>query len=147
MVFDIVGASHSAITECDLACVWASEYNSTVTYYYLLCFTMYYSQSCLRGWRLFTLVACWFSPSDILKPFLINYLQQNASDPSRPYHAAAHNCLQQLRKTIKYGGRKNVPSSEEVAAITVSCYCLVQLLATVPWECVNNCVDPVVILL
>jgi len=76
------------------------------------------SQSCLRGWRLFTLVACWFSPSDILKPFLINYLQQNASDPSRPYHTAAHNCLQQLRKTIKYGGRKNVPSSEEVAAIT-----------------------------
>ncbi|KAF6029804.1 Myo15 [Bugula neritina] len=76
------------------------------------------SQSCLRGWRLFTLVACWFSPSDVLKPFLLNYLQQNASDPSRPYHSPAHNCLQMLRKTVKYGGRKNVPSVEEIAAIT-----------------------------
>jgi len=90
---------------------------AVITALYLLSF---YSQSCLRGWRLFTLVACWFSPSDVLKPFLLNYLQQNASDPSRPYHSPAHNCLQMLRKTVKYGGRKNVPSVEEIAAITVS---------------------------
>ncbi|XP_067942053.1 unconventional myosin-XV-like [Watersipora subatra] len=75
------------------------------------------SQSCLRGWRLFTLLACWFSPSDVLKPFLINYIQQNASDPSRPYHASAHNCLQMLRKTMKFRGRRNVPSIEEITDI------------------------------
>ena len=27
-------------------------------------------------------------------------------------------CLQNLRKTFKYGGRKNVPSIEEITAIT-----------------------------
>ena len=27
-------------------------------------------------------------------------------------------CLQNLRKTIKYGGRKNAPSIEEITAIT-----------------------------
>lgn len=78
------------------------------------------SQSCLKGWRLYTLVAAWFSPSEILKPYLINYLQQNASDPSRPYHSPAQNCLQMLRKTLKYGGRRNVPSAEEISAIAVS---------------------------
>lgn len=29
-------------------------------------------------------------------------------------------CLQNLRKTFKYGGRKNVPSIEEISAISVS---------------------------
>ncbi len=27
-------------------------------------------------------------------------------------------CLQNLRKTLRYGGRKNVPSIEEITAIT-----------------------------
>lgn len=31
-------------------------------------------------------------------------------------------CLQNLRKTFKYGGRKNVPSVEEISAISVSIY-------------------------
>ncbi|XP_067935801.1 unconventional myosin-XV-like isoform X1 [Watersipora subatra] len=76
------------------------------------------SNGCLRGWRLLGLLCCWFSCSDILKPFLLTYLQQNASDPSRAYHSAASTCLLAIRKTLKHGGRRNIPSSEEILAIT-----------------------------
>ena len=79
-----------------------------------------FRNGCLRGWRLLTLLCCWFTCSDILKPFLLTYLQQNASDPSRTYHNAASTCLIALRKTLKYGGRRNVPTSDEILAITVS---------------------------
>lgn len=84
-----------------------------------LCALSMSRNSCLRGWRLFALLCCWFTCSDILKPFLLTYLQQNAADPSRTYHNAASTCLLALRKTLKYGGRRNVPTSEEITAIAV----------------------------
>ena len=34
------------------------------------------------------------------------------------YVGTAMVCLQNLRKTLRYGGRKNVPSIEEITAIT-----------------------------
>ena len=44
MVFDIVGSSHSAITECDLACVCGlvniTQQLHIITYYALLCITV-----------------------------------------------------------------------------------------------------------
>lgn len=85
----------------------------------LNCLSLPCSKSCLRGWRLLTLLCCWFTCSDILKPFLLTYLQQNGSDPSRTYHHAASTCLIALRKTLKHGGRRNVPTSDEILAITV----------------------------
>ncbi|KAF6020514.1 Myo15 [Bugula neritina] len=75
------------------------------------------SNSCSRGWRLLTLLCCWFVCSDILKPFLLTYLQQNAADPSRTYYTIASTCLLALRKTLKHGGRRNVPTSDEITAI------------------------------
>lgn len=74
--------------------------------------------SCQRGWRLFSIVAAYFTCSENLKPYLFKYLETAAYDKRRAYHGTSMVCLQNLRKTFKYGGRKNVPSIEEITAIT-----------------------------
>ncbi|RWS08857.1 unconventional myosin-XV-like protein [Dinothrombium tinctorium] len=74
--------------------------------------------SCQRGWRLFSILTAYFGCSDNLRPYLLKYLETSAYDKRRPYHAIAMICLQNFRKTLKYGGRKNVPSIEEVTAIS-----------------------------
>ena len=74
--------------------------------------------SCQRGWRLFSIVAAYFTCSEALRPYLTKYLETAAYDKRRAYHGTATVCLQNLRKTVKYGGRKNVPSVEEIMAIS-----------------------------
>uniref|UniRef100_T1JBR9 Unconventional myosin-XV n=1 Tax=Strigamia maritima TaxID=126957 RepID=T1JBR9_STRMM len=76
------------------------------------------TDSCQKGWRLFSIIAAYFDCSDLLKPYLFKYLETAAYDKRRAYHGTAMVCLQNLRKTFKYGGRKNVPSIEEITAIT-----------------------------
>ena len=75
-------------------------------------------ESCQRGWRLFTIVAAYFNCSDILSPYLFKYLETEAFDKRRGFQGTALVCLQNLRKTLRYGGRKNVPSFDEITAIT-----------------------------
>ena len=74
--------------------------------------------SCQKGWRLMSIVAAYFSCSELLRPFLFKYLESAAYDRRRAYHGTALVCLHNLRKTFKYGGRKNVPSIEEITAIS-----------------------------
>merc|ERR1719357_921065 len=74
--------------------------------------------SCQKGWRLFSIIAAYFTCSDHLKPFLFKYLETAAYDKRRAYHGTALVCLHNLRKTFKYGGRKMAPSIEEITAIT-----------------------------
>merc|ERR1712241_1133010 len=74
--------------------------------------------SCRKGWRLFSIIAAYFTCSDNLKPFLFKYLETAAYDKRRAYHGTALVCLHNLRKTFKFGGRKNAPSIEEITAIT-----------------------------
>ncbi|KAF2354698.1 SH3 domain [Trinorchestia longiramus] len=74
--------------------------------------------SCQRGWRLFSIIAAYFVCSDILRPYLFKYLETNAYDKRRAFHGTAMVTLQNLRKTFKYGGRKNVPSVDEITALT-----------------------------
>ena len=78
-----------------------------------------YRDSCQRGWRYFSIIAAYFDCSENLRPYIFNYLEKAAYDKRRPYHGTALVCLQNLRKTFKYGGRKNVPSEEEITAIAV----------------------------
>lgn len=75
-------------------------------------------ESCQRGWRIFSIIAAYFTCSEGLKPYLTKYLETAAYDKRRAYHGTAMVCLQNLRKTVKYGGRKNVPSVEEIMAIS-----------------------------
>ncbi|XP_043471659.1 unconventional myosin-XV [Leptopilina heterotoma] len=75
-------------------------------------------ESCQRGWRIFSIIAAYFNCSDGLKPYLTKYLETAAYDKRRAYHGTATVCLQNLRKTVKYGGRKIIPSVEEIMAIS-----------------------------
>lgn len=74
-------------------------------------------KSCIMGWRLFAIIAAYCDCSEAFKPYLFKYLETVASDTQRTYSGAAAICLQNLRKTFKYGGRKNVPLKEEINAL------------------------------
>lgn len=71
-----------------------------------------------RAWRLLSILAAYFGCSDALKPYLIEHLTAAASDRRRTCHGTAGVCLANLRKTARCGGRKNVPSVEEVTAVS-----------------------------
>ncbi|KAG5895942.1 hypothetical protein JTB14_016344 [Gonioctena quinquepunctata] len=75
-------------------------------------------ESCQRAWRLLSIVAAYFACSDNLIPFLMEYLTSAANDKRRICHGTAAVCLSNLRKTQRCGGRKNVPSVEEVTAVS-----------------------------
>ncbi|XP_050682960.1 unconventional myosin-XV [Leptidea sinapis] len=74
--------------------------------------------SCQRAWRLMSILAAYFTCSDTLRPFLVEYLSAAAADRRRPCQGTAAVCLANFRKTIRCGGRKNVPSIEEVTAVS-----------------------------
>lgn len=75
-------------------------------------------ESCQRAWRLLSIMAAYFACSETLKPFLSEHLSSAASDRRRVCHGTAAVCLANLRKTQRCGGRKNVPSVEEVTAVS-----------------------------
>ncbi|WKY16951.1 hypothetical protein Q1695_001507 [Nippostrongylus brasiliensis] len=74
--------------------------------------------SSIRGWRLFSMLTAYFESSIALRPYLVNYLSENADDHRRPYHGTAQLCLQNLNQTMRYGGRKYLLSGMEVEEIT-----------------------------
>ncbi|XP_037913894.1 unconventional myosin-XV isoform X1 [Hermetia illucens] len=74
--------------------------------------------SAQRAWRLLSILAAYFGCSDALRPYLMEHLTAAASDRRRSCHGTAAVCLTNLRKTARCGGRKNVPSVEEVTAVS-----------------------------
>ncbi|XP_014675504.1 PREDICTED: unconventional myosin-XV-like [Priapulus caudatus] len=78
---------------------------------------------CPSRWRLLrsSLLAAYFSNARtrLKARYAIKYLQTAAFDSRRPYHGTASNTLNNLRKTFRYGGRKNVPSADEVINVTL----------------------------
>lgn len=78
--------------------------------------------SCQRAWRLLSILAAYFTCSDALRPYLMEHLSAAASDRRRSAHGTASVCLSNLRKTQRCGGRKNVPSVEEVTAVSAGRY-------------------------
>ncbi|KAE9414672.1 hypothetical protein Angca_006777 [Angiostrongylus cantonensis] len=75
-------------------------------------------ESSIRGWRLLSILTAYFDCSLALRPYLVNYLVENANDHRRAYHGTAQICLQNLNQTIRYGGRKYLLSGMEVEEIT-----------------------------
>lgn len=71
-----------------------------------------------RAWRLLSILAAYFTCSEALRPYLMEHLSVAASDRRRSAHGTASVCLSNLRKTQRCGGRKNVPSVEEVTAVS-----------------------------
>ncbi|XP_023243119.1 unconventional myosin-XV-like [Centruroides sculpturatus] len=74
--------------------------------------------SCLKGWRMMMLLTAFFPVSDILKPYFMHHLETVSNDERRNFCENARICLKNLHKTLKCGGRKNVPSLEELIALS-----------------------------
>ncbi|XP_030916920.1 unconventional myosin-XV [Geospiza fortis] len=73
--------------------------------------------SCQRGWRLLYILAAYYKCSEVLRPFLLAFLQDASRHPELPFHGIAKACEQNLRKTLQFGGRSLFPSSMELKAM------------------------------
>ncbi|KAM7010125.1 LOW QUALITY PROTEIN: unconventional myosin-XV [Tautogolabrus adspersus] len=73
--------------------------------------------SCLRGWRLLYILTAFHRCSEVLKPFLLKYLQQASRSAGAQYQGIAKACEQNLKKTFQYGGRLVPPNSMELKAM------------------------------
>uniref|UniRef100_A0A3Q3LMY3 MyTH4 domain-containing protein n=1 Tax=Labrus bergylta TaxID=56723 RepID=A0A3Q3LMY3_9LABR len=81
------------------------------------CTLVFYSDSCLRGWRLLYILTAFHRCSEVLKPFLLKYLQQASRSAGAQYQGIAKACEQNLKKTFQYGGRLVPPNSMELKAM------------------------------
>ncbi|KAK5623203.1 hypothetical protein CRENBAI_017781 [Crenichthys baileyi] len=73
--------------------------------------------SCQRGWRLLYILTAYYRCSEVLKPFLLKYLQQASRSAGAQYQGIAKACEQNLKKTFLYGGRIVPPNSMELKAM------------------------------
>ncbi|NWR81119.1 MYO15 protein, partial [Centropus unirufus] len=73
--------------------------------------------SCQKGWRLLYILAAYYKCSEVLRPFLLAFLQDASRHPELPFHGIAKACEQNLRKTLQFGGRRLFPSSMELRAM------------------------------
>ncbi|VTJ86759.1 Hypothetical predicted protein [Marmota monax] len=76
--------------------------------------------SCQRGWRLLYIMAAYHSCSDVLYPHLHHFLQHVSRTPGLPFQGIAKACEQNLKKTLRFGGRLELPSSMELRAMLVA---------------------------
>ncbi|XP_053937019.1 unconventional myosin-XV [Cuculus canorus] len=75
------------------------------------------TDSCQKGWRLLYILAAYYKCSEVLRPFLLAFLQDASRHPELPFHGIAKACEQNLRKTLQFGGRSLFPSSMELRAM------------------------------
>ncbi|KAB5523226.1 hypothetical protein PHYPO_G00150060 [Pangasianodon hypophthalmus] len=73
--------------------------------------------SCQRGWRLLYILTAYCPCSDVLRPFLLKFLQDACTSSGSLFHGIAKACEQNLMKTLQCGGRSVCPSSMELKAI------------------------------
>uniref|UniRef100_G3RJD1 Unconventional myosin-XV n=1 Tax=Gorilla gorilla gorilla TaxID=9595 RepID=G3RJD1_GORGO len=73
--------------------------------------------SCQRGWRLLYIVTAYHSCSEVLHPHLTRFLQDVSRTPGLPFQGIAKACEQNLQKTLRFGGRLELPSSIELWAM------------------------------
>ncbi|KAM9775233.1 unconventional myosin-XVB isoform 2-T3 [Syngnathus typhle] len=72
--------------------------------------------SCTLGWRLLNLIAGFFPCSGNLTPYITRHLDDIAMDPDHHYRELASVCKDNLQRSLKFGGRRNIPSQIEVEA-------------------------------
>ncbi|KAK2492703.1 hypothetical protein MC885_002875 [Smutsia gigantea] len=73
--------------------------------------------SCQRGWRLLYIVAAYRSCSQVLQPHLVRFLQDVSQTLGLPFQGIAKACEKNLQKTLRFGGRLELPSSMELRAM------------------------------
>ncbi|KAF4074065.1 hypothetical protein AMELA_G00250400 [Ameiurus melas] len=78
------------------------------------------TDSCQRGWRILYILTAYYRCSEVLKPYLLKYLQDACAGPGVQYQGIAKACEQNLRKTFQYGGRNKYPNTMELKAMMAS---------------------------
>ncbi|XP_051789441.1 unconventional myosin-XV [Erpetoichthys calabaricus] len=73
--------------------------------------------SCPRGWRLLYILTAYYRCSEVLKPYLLRFLQDMSRSPGLHFQGISKACEQNLKKTFQYGGRKEFPSVMELKAM------------------------------
>uniref|UniRef100_A0A3Q3RQT9 Myosin XVA n=1 Tax=Mastacembelus armatus TaxID=205130 RepID=A0A3Q3RQT9_9TELE len=94
------------------ACVCVSRLRSRIVCVFVLC-----RDSCQRGWRLLYILTAFHRCSDVMKSFLLTFLQEASAGPGVQYQGISKACEQNLRRTFQYGGRVQYPNSMELKAM------------------------------
>ncbi|XP_041075521.1 unconventional myosin-XVB isoform X2 [Polyodon spathula] len=74
-------------------------------------------ESCIRGWRILTLVTGFFHCSNNLLPYVTSFLQDILRDQGNSFKEVARLCEDNLRRSLIHGGRRHIPSKQEMEAI------------------------------
>ncbi|KAB1264807.1 Unconventional myosin-XVB [Camelus dromedarius] len=69
---------------------------------------------CARGWRFLSLLTGYFPPSTTLMPYVTKFLQDSSLNQELAQSSQEH-----LQRTVKYGGRRQLPSPSEMKAFLV----------------------------
>ncbi|XP_051988166.1 unconventional myosin-XV-like [Xyrauchen texanus] len=75
------------------------------------------TESCQRGWRLLYILTAYYKCSEVLKPYLLKYLQDICASQGIHFQGIAKACEQNLRKTFQFGGRVEYPNGMELKAM------------------------------
>uniref|UniRef100_W5MCF5 Myosin XVA n=1 Tax=Lepisosteus oculatus TaxID=7918 RepID=W5MCF5_LEPOC len=75
------------------------------------------TDSCQRGWRLLYILTAYNRCSEVLKHYLLKFLQDVCRSPGLHFQGIAKACEQNLRKTFQFGGRSQFPSGMELKAM------------------------------
>ncbi|XP_069510869.1 myosin XVB [Ambystoma mexicanum] len=74
-------------------------------------------ESCIRGWRLLSILTGFFLPTATLLPYVTKYLQEVCSKQDGNYQDIARTCQDHLRHTMLYRGRRHFPFNVEMEAL------------------------------
>ncbi|XP_041938532.1 unconventional myosin-XV [Alosa sapidissima] len=75
------------------------------------------NESCSRGWRLLTLVTGFFPCSNTLLSYAVNYIEDCSQNSMYPFQDLSQICEDNLQQSLKYGGRRHIPSHAEMDAM------------------------------